>query len=67
MNRIPGVAGAILLITLLTLGVGWHPDLGVSAASCSVSGAISTDTAWSPATCDPPGNGPERFDTHADA
>jgi len=27
-NRIPGVAGAILLITLLALGTGWHPDLG---------------------------------------
>ncbi|MDP2936007.1 MAG: hypothetical protein Q8O86_05900, partial [Dehalococcoidia bacterium] len=53
MNRILGVAGAILLITLLALGIGWHPDVGVSAASCSVSGVISTDTTWSPAACDP--------------
>ncbi|MDP2936785.1 MAG: hypothetical protein Q8O86_09880, partial [Dehalococcoidia bacterium] len=53
MNRILGVAGAVLLITLLAIGIGAHPDVRVSAASCSVSGVISTDTTWSPTTCDP--------------
>ncbi len=53
MKRILGVGGAMILITLLAPPIEWRPTEGVSAASCSVSGVISTDTTWSPATCDP--------------
>jgi hypothetical protein len=53
VHRIHFILRILLAVVLAAAIVVPDSSLPVQAASCNVSGAISTDTIWSPAACDP--------------